>query len=50
MSEVFLDKCKEIVTYQIHVQFLKLGSGESLAEVLARVEALDFDSGAHLRR
>src|SRR5690606_6267971 len=35
---------------QVHVDFLKLSTGQSLGEVLAVVEGFDFDTGGHLGR
>ena len=35
---------------EVHVEFLKLGAGQRLGEVLALVEGLDFDARRHLRR
>ena len=35
--------------YEIHVEFLKLSSSQSLTEIVTIVEAFNFDSGADLR-
>lgn len=35
---------------EVHVELLKLGTGQSLGEVVAIEESLNFDTGAHLRR
>lgn len=36
-------------TYHVHVELLKLSPSQRFAEVIALVEALDFDPCTHLR-